>query len=47
MKEIKIGNGGAGITGFLQYMYREFNESHKTSYNFVWKTSDTTETINV
>jgi ABC-type tungstate transport system permease subunit len=46
MKEIKIGNGGAGITGFVQYLCNEFNISNKTNYTFKWITSDTTETIN-
>lgn len=25
MKKIKIGNGGAGITGFVQFMCEKFN----------------------
>lgn len=45
MKKIKIGNGGAGITGFLQYMWQKFNSTTGKSYKFRWITSDTTETI--
>ncbi len=46
MKEIKTGNGGAGIVGFVEYMYTKFNEIYGTDYNFVWIKSDTEETIN-
>lgn len=46
MKEIKIGNGGAGITGFVTYMCDQFNKIKGTNYKFKWVTSDTTETIN-
>lgn len=46
MKKIKIGNGGAGITGFVQFMCQKFNDSKGTDYKFCWITSDTTESIN-
>lgn len=45
MKEIKIGNSGAGIVDFVKYMYNKFNEIKGTDYNFKWITSDTGETI--
>ena len=46
MVTIKVGNGGAGIVGFVQYMYNKFNEVKETKYNFEWITSDTEETLN-
>lgn len=46
MSSIKIGNGGAGIVGFVQYMYNKFNQEKGTNYNFEWVTSDTEETLN-
>lgn len=45
MKTIKVGNGGAGIVGFVQFMYNKFNEVKGTNYNFEWVTSDTEETL--
>lgn len=42
---IKIGNGGAGIVGFVEYMYTKFNEVNNTDYNFEWHKSDTEETL--
>ncbi|MGD1848939.1 MAG: hypothetical protein ACFB10_26400 [Salibacteraceae bacterium] len=32
---IKVGNGGAGIVGFVQYMYGKFNEVKGTNYNLL------------
>jgi ABC-type tungstate transport system permease subunit len=46
MKEIKVGNGGAGIVGFVQFMHTKFNEVKGTNYDFTWITSDTEETLN-
>lgn len=43
---LKIGNGGAGIVGFVQYMYNKFNEVTGKNYEFEWVTSDTEETLN-
>lgn len=31
MNEVKIGNGGAGITGFVQYLCNEFITSNKVN----------------
>ena len=46
MKDIiKVGNGGAGIVGFVAFMYTKFNEVNSTDYNFEWFKSDTEETI--
>lgn len=41
-----IGNGGAGITGFLQYMVTAFLQREMADYCVAWKTSDTEETLN-
>ncbi|MDA9017860.1 hypothetical protein N9I47_00560 [bacterium] len=45
MNEVKIGNGGAGITGFVQYLCNVFITSNKVNCTFKWITSDTTETL--
>ena len=45
MAAIKVGNGGAGIVGFVQFMYQKFNEVTHNDYEFEWVKSDTEETI--
>ncbi|NQY04846.1 MAG: hypothetical protein HRT68_01255, partial [Flavobacteriaceae bacterium] len=42
---IKVGNGGAGIVGFVQFMFNKFNEVTGSNYTFKWVTSDTEETL--
>ncbi len=41
----KIGNGGAGITEFVQYMVQKFLDETNADYTVEWVTSDTAETL--
>ncbi|MHC5862701.1 hypothetical protein, partial [Nostoc sp.] len=40
-----IGNGGAGITRFVDYMAESFLAQTKAEYCIAWKKSDTEETL--